>query len=115
MLKCVCSNCGNVDIKYLQHWDLVKIFGWDYFQGQITKYVMRWRDKNGIQDLDKAAHFLQKYSEIEYEGEEAGPGYVNQDPTTPERQSMGSPLASQYDQFSRPGYDQVIGPGGRVP
>lgn len=48
----------------LQHWDLVNIFGWDYFQGQITKYLMRWRKKNGLEDLRKAAHFLQKYIEL---------------------------------------------------
>lgn len=53
--------------KQLQHWDLVAIYGWDYFQGQITKYLMRWRDKNGLEDLRKAQHFLEKYIE-EVEG-----------------------------------------------
>lgn len=48
----------------LQHWDIVDAFKLDYFQGQITKYVMRWRDKNGLEDLQKAAHFLQKYIEL---------------------------------------------------
>lgn len=48
-----------------QHWDLVNMYGWDYFTGQITKYLMRWRKKNGIQDLEKAAHYLQKYIELE--------------------------------------------------
>jgi hypothetical protein len=47
----------------LQHWDLVVMFKWDYFQGQITKYLMRWKKKNGVQDLEKAAHFLEKYIE----------------------------------------------------
>ena len=49
----------------LEHWDLVHIFKLDYFQGQITKYVMRWRQKGGIQDLEKARHFLDKYIELE--------------------------------------------------
>lgn len=48
-----------------QHWDMVDLFGLDYFQGQITKYVMRWKKKNGLQDLDKARHFLDKYIELE--------------------------------------------------
>lgn len=48
----------------IQHWDMVQIFNMDYFQGQITKYVMRWRHKNQLQDLEKAAHFLQKYIEL---------------------------------------------------
>lgn len=48
-----------------QHWDRVARLGLDYFQGQITKYVERWKDKGGLQDLRKAQHFLQKYIELE--------------------------------------------------
>jgi rubrerythrin len=52
----------------LQHWDVVRIFKLDYFQGQITKYVLRWKDKHSthegrVQDLKKARHFLDKYIE----------------------------------------------------
>ena len=46
-----------------EHWDLVIMYDWDYFQGQITKYIMRWRKKNGVEDLKKARHFLDKYIE----------------------------------------------------
>lgn len=49
----------------LEHWDVVALDNLDYFQGCITKYVMRWRGKNGIQDLEKAKHYLDKYIEIE--------------------------------------------------
>lgn len=49
----------------LEHWDLVALYDWDYYQGQITKYVMRWRAKGGIQDLEKARHVLDKYIEVE--------------------------------------------------
>lgn len=48
-----------------QHWDRVNRLGLDYFQGQITKYVERWKLKNGIEDLEKAKHFLEKYIELE--------------------------------------------------
>jgi hypothetical protein len=48
-----------------QHWDIVSNYNLDYFQGQITKYVMRWRDKNGVEDLRKAAHFLEMYIELQ--------------------------------------------------
>ncbi len=53
-----------------QHWDLVQMFEWDYFQGQITKYLMRWKVKHAtpegrLEDLKKARHFLDKYIEIE--------------------------------------------------
>lgn len=48
----------------LQHWDLVHLFQWDYFTAQIIKYLMRWKLKNGVQDLEKARHFLDKYIEL---------------------------------------------------
>lgn len=52
----------------LQHWDLCAMYGWDYFQGQITKYVMRWKTKHPtpekrLDDLKKARHFIDKYIE----------------------------------------------------
>lgn len=47
----------------IQHWDFAASNKFDYFQGQITKYVTRWKNKNGLADLEKAAHFLQKYIE----------------------------------------------------
>lgn len=46
-----------------QHWDMVADLRLGYFEGQITKYVSRWRKKNGLQDLQKADHFLQKLLE----------------------------------------------------
>jgi Tfp pilus assembly protein PilE len=49
----------------IQHWDYVTANNLDYFQGQITKYVTRWKLKNGIMDLEKAQHFLEKYIEVE--------------------------------------------------
>lgn len=49
----------------VEHWDIVDQHDLDYFQGQITRYVMRWKDKgNGVQDLEKAKHFLEKYIEL---------------------------------------------------
>jgi hypothetical protein len=48
----------------IQHWDYAASHDFDYFQGQITKYVTRWKKKGGVQDLEKAAHFLAKYIEL---------------------------------------------------
>lgn len=53
------------DNSVIQHWDYAASHNFDYFQGQITKYVTRWKKKNGLQDLEKAQHFLQKYIELE--------------------------------------------------
>jgi len=60
----------------IQHWDFAAANQYDYFQGQITKYVDRWKRKNGLQDLQKAAHFLQKYLEIESAKVEAEEGRI---------------------------------------
>lgn len=51
--------------KPIEHWDIVAMLNLDYYQGQISKYVFRWRDKAGIVDLEKALHVLQKYIEVE--------------------------------------------------
>lgn len=51
----------------IQHWDYVAANGLGYFEGQITKYVTRWRSKGGIEDLRKARHFLDKLIELELE------------------------------------------------
>jgi hypothetical protein len=69
--------------KEIQHWDIVAIFQLDYFQGQITKYVMRWRDKGGIADLEKAAHYLQKYIEVEKARESGELKDIEEDRHTP--------------------------------
>jgi hypothetical protein len=47
-----------------EHWDRAWRLKWDPFQYQITKYVERWKDKGGIDDLRKAQHFLEKYIEL---------------------------------------------------
>lgn len=47
-----------------QHWDMAWDFRLDPFQYQVTKYVMRWKDKDGIEALRKARHFLDKYIEL---------------------------------------------------
>jgi hypothetical protein len=46
-----------------QHWDWVCDIELHYLLACATKYVTRWRDKNGVQDLDKAIHYLEKARE----------------------------------------------------
>ena len=47
-----------------QHWNLVLVHNWDYFQAQVIKYVMRYKDKGGVEDLRKAQHFIAKMIEM---------------------------------------------------
>lgn len=49
-----------------EHWDRqYRLFGAGYFIGCITKYVERYQAKNGLEDLRKAEHFIQKLIELE--------------------------------------------------
>lgn len=46
--------------KAYQHWDLVIDLKIHYLIANATKYVSRWRDKNGVEDLRKSIHYLTK-------------------------------------------------------
>lgn len=39
--------------------------GIGYFEGNVIKYVTRWRAKNGIKDLEKAKHYIDLLIELE--------------------------------------------------
>jgi Protein of unknwon function (DUF3310) len=49
----------------IQPWDYIAANKLGYFEGNIVKYVSRWRDKGGVEDLRKARHYLDKLIEIE--------------------------------------------------
>lgn len=36
-----------------------------YFEGNVIKYVSRWRKKNGVADLEKAKHYIELLIELE--------------------------------------------------
>jgi len=54
-----CPECG----AQIQHWDFVPMHDIPYMEARIMAYLMRWRDKDGGKDLEKAAHFLEKLQE----------------------------------------------------
>jgi hypothetical protein len=51
--------------KTIQPWDFIAANQLGYFEGNIVKYVSRWRDKGGVDDLRKARHYLDKLIELE--------------------------------------------------
>lgn len=51
-----------------------------YMEGNVIKYVTRWRSKGGIADLHKAKHYIELL--IELEQKQAAP-------------SMGSPISQE--------------------
>jgi len=61
----VCPHCH----KIIQHWDLYAKM--PYLVGQVAKYTLRFLGKNGLEDLKKAQHFLQKLIEVYYPDEKS--------------------------------------------
>lgn len=60
-------------VQHPTHYNKGKIEMWDYahdqnlgfFEGNIVKYICRWRYKNGLQDLEKCKQYLDKLIELE--------------------------------------------------
>ena len=50
--------------KNIQPWDAIHAWGLGFFSGNVVKYVARHREKNGVEDLKKARHYLDKLIEI---------------------------------------------------
>jgi Protein of unknwon function (DUF3310). len=85
-IYCVCNDCGKqltieeimkimddrakgkVSISAPSYYTAGKIETWDFIidkhldflEGNIVKYVVRWRQKNGVEDLKKARVYLDK-------------------------------------------------------
>lgn len=51
----------------IEMWDYAYQHNLDFYEGNIIKYVTRWKYKNGIQDLKKAKMYLDKYIKIQEE------------------------------------------------
>lgn len=48
----------------LDPWDIIYLWKRDYFVGTAIKYLSRWEDKGGFEDLEKAIHWIQKRIEV---------------------------------------------------
>jgi hypothetical protein len=48
---------------HLQHWNVVIAYQIPYLPATATKYLWRWAKKNGIEDLKKSKHYVQKMIE----------------------------------------------------
>jgi len=42
----------------IQPWDIIDSWDLDYYEGNVLKYLLRYKSKNGSQDLKKAQHYL---------------------------------------------------------
>ena len=48
----------------IQAWDYIAANKIGYFEGNIIKYVSRWQNKGGVEDLRKAKHYIEKLIEL---------------------------------------------------
>lgn len=56
---------GHYVEKSIQPWDYIVANNLGYLEGNVVKYVTRYKSKNGKQDLEKALHYLQKLLEVQ--------------------------------------------------
>ena len=50
--------------KAIQPWDFIVQNNLGYLEGCIVKYVSRYKEKGGVEDLVKASHYLDKLIEV---------------------------------------------------
>jgi hypothetical protein len=50
--------------RQIQPWDYIVSNDLGFLEGNIIKYVTRWKYKNGADDLRKAQHYLAKLIEV---------------------------------------------------
>lgn len=55
---------GHYKEKPIQPWDYIAANDLGYFEGNVVKYVSRWKDKGGVEDLRKARHYIDKLIEL---------------------------------------------------
>lgn len=49
--------------KKLQPWEIIDALNLNFYEGNALKYLIRYKDKNGVQDLKKAIHYIEKIIE----------------------------------------------------
>jgi hypothetical protein len=49
----------------IQPVEFIHANGIPYLEGNVIKYVSRWRNKNGVADLEKAKHYIELLIELE--------------------------------------------------
>lgn len=49
----------------IECWDYLVANNIGYLEGNAIKYLSRWKKKNGLEDLRKAQHYIEKLIEVE--------------------------------------------------
>jgi hypothetical protein len=56
---------GEHYLKAIQPWDFIVANDLGFLEGNIVKYITRYKEKGGVVDLQKAKHYLEKLIELE--------------------------------------------------
>jgi hypothetical protein len=51
--------------KAIQPWDYILANKLGYLEGNVVKYISRWKEKGGVDDLRKVIHYTEKLIEVE--------------------------------------------------
>jgi hypothetical protein len=46
--------------KKITPWEIIDMLGLDFYEGSALKYLLRYRDKGGVKDLEKLRHYTDK-------------------------------------------------------
>jgi hypothetical protein len=49
----------------IQPWDIIEEYNLDFFEGNALKYLLRYKDKDGLIDLKKCKHYIEYLIERE--------------------------------------------------
>ncbi len=52
----------------IQPWEIIERNGLDFWEGSTLAYLLRWKEKDGVIDLDKAIHYLERIKELALKG-----------------------------------------------
>ena len=53
----------------IEPWDFIQQNKLDFFEGNVVKYICRWKNKGGVDDLRKAITYIEKIIEGENSNE----------------------------------------------
>ena len=53
----------------MEPWDFIQQNKLDFFEGNVLKYICRWKNKGGVTDLRKAITYIEKIIEGENSNE----------------------------------------------
>lgn len=51
--------------KKITPWEIIDMLDLNFYEGSALKYLLRYRDKNGLQDLQKLKHYVDKLISME--------------------------------------------------